>query len=426
MGENVPVAPVLELLAGNRAAISARPPRLNLPVVLRRAASYYIRGLRSEREGIMTTRRQILALAGAAPAWLASTTSAEAAPNFRRMGGAPTAVSIRSSGGRGRGGFGGRGPGAAPGGRGTGPAPGGPPPFDIIEHCHNIGLGGVQMSRIPSTDPEAVKKLRARIEEYGFHLIIDVPWPQPGGDLSNFEAQVKAVKEAGATATHAAMTGRRYEDFAAVEPWKAMFERCQKQMETAEPILRKYKLPVGIENHKGWRAAEQAAWLKRAGSEYLGVCLDFGNNISLCEDPMDTLNTLLPHILFAHIKDMAVEEYEDGFLLSEVPMGEGFLDIKQMVQILRKKDPNMIFDLEMITRDPLKIPVYTARYWATFDDSYSPLPGRDLAKVLALVKKNKPAKPLPRIAGLAPEAQVKAEDDYNNQCIAWAKQNLDM
>ncbi len=377
----------------------------------------------------MTTRRQILALAGAAPAWLASNSSAEAAPNFRRMGGAPTAFSVRMSGGRGRGGPGGRGAGAAPGGgRGPGGAPGGAPQFDIIEHCHNIGLGGVQISRIPSTDPEAVKKLRARIEEYGFHLIIDVAWPRPGAtpDLAAFEAQVKAVKEAGATATHAALTGRRYEDFSAFETWKTMFEGWQKVMETAEPILRKYKLPVGIENHKGWRAAEQAAWLKRMGSEYLGVCLDFGNNISLCEDPMDTLNTLLPYIVFAHIKDMGVAEYEDGFLLSEVPMGEGFLDLKQMVAILRKKDPNMIFDLEMITRDPLKIPVYTPKYWATFDDSYSPLPGRDLAKTLALVKKNKPKKPLPTIAGLSPEAQIKAEDDYNNQCIAWAKQNLDL
>ena len=37
-------------------------------------------------------------------------------------------------------------------------------------------------------------------------------------------------------------------------------------------------------------------------------------------------------------------------------MGEGILDLKQMVQILRKTDPGMIFDLEMITRDPLKIP----------------------------------------------------------------------
>jgi 3-oxoisoapionate decarboxylase len=183
-------------------------------------------------------------------------------------------------------------------------------------------------------------------------------------------------------------------------------------------------MKLALENHKGWRAAEQAAWLKRLGSPWVGVCLDFGNNLALSEDPMDTLKTLLPYTFFAHIKDMAVEEYEDGFLLAEVPMGEGFLDLKQIVQILRQKDPNMIFDLEMITRDPLKIPVYTPKYWATFDDAVSPLPGRELAKVLALVKKNKPKKPLPKITGLSADAAVKLEDDLNNQCIAYAKQNL--
>jgi sugar phosphate isomerase/epimerase len=318
------------------------------------------------------------------------------------MGGAPTAFVLRQ--------------GAA---RRTGK------PFDIIEHCHSIGLGGVQTNP-PSTDPEAIKKFRERLEGYNMHLICDPRLPQQESDLPAFEAQVKAFKDAGAVGFHAAMTGRRYEDFATFEPWKTMFERCQKTIQLAEPVLRKYKVGLGIENHKGWRAAEQAAWLKRLSSEWVGVCLDFGNNLSLCEDPMDTLKTLLPYLVFAHIKDMAVEEYEDGFLLSEVPMGEGFLDLKQMVQIIRGKGPNFIFDLEMITRDPLRIPVYTTKYWATFDDSYSPLPGRDLAKVLALVRKNKPKKPLPRMTGLSPDAQVKAEDDYNAQCIAYAKQNLDM
>ena len=30
------------------------------------------------------------------------------------------------------------------------------------------------------------------------------------------------------------------------------------------------------------------------------------------------------------------------------------------------------------------------------------------------------------MAGLTPDQQVKAEDDYNAQCIAWARQNLDL
>ena len=105
-------------------------------------------------------------------------------------------------------------------------------------------------------------------------------------------------------------------------------------------------------------------------------------------------------------------------------MGEGFLDLKQIVELLRQKDPKMIFNLEMITRDPLKIPIYTKKYWATFDDAYSPLPGRDVAAVLALVKKKRPKNPLPQVTGLSTEAAVKLEDDCNRQCIAYARQNL--
>ncbi len=127
-----------------------------------------------------------------------------------------------------------------------------------------------------------------------------------------------------------------------------------------------------------------------------------------------------------HIKDMGVKEYKDGFLLSEVVFGVGILSLKQMVQTLRAKDPNMLFLLEMITRDPLRIPVYTDKYWATFDDTVSPVPARDLARVLELVRNNPPKAPLPEIGSLSPAERVKAEDTYNLRCIDYARQHLDL
>ena len=354
-------------------------------------------------------------MAGAAPVWSALNTSARTevrscpagmpaafAQAVPLMGGTPTAFALRARAARGSG-----------------------KPFDIVEHCHRIGLGGVQTNP-PAIDPEAIRIFRKRLEGWGMHLICDPRLPRQDSDVQAFETQVKAFKEAGAVAFHAAMTGRRYEDFDSLEQFRQMFEQCQKSVELAEPILSKHRMRLGIENHKGWRSAEQVAWLKRLGSEWVGVCLDFGNNIALCEDPMDTVRALAPYVVFAHIKDVAVDEYQDGFLLSEVPFGEGFLDLKQIVAILRKTDANMIFDLEMITRDPLQIPVLTAKYWATFDDVHSPLPGRDLAKVLMLAKRNRPKAPLPRTSGLNPEAQVKAEDDYNMKCIEFARQNLNL
>jgi sugar phosphate isomerase/epimerase len=361
----------------------------------------------------MISRRQILAIAGVTPFWSALKPPAEAqvsagaqvpaaAKSLVRMGGTPSAFVARSMASRGS-----------------------ATPFDMIEHCHAIGLAGVQMNP-PSLDPDAIREFRQRLEGYNMHLVCDPRLPRQEGDVASFDVQVKAYKEAGAVAFHAAMTGRRYEDFDRLEPFKQMFEQCRKSVELAEPVLRKYRIKLGIENHKGWRSGEQAAWLKSLGSEWVGVCLDFGNNISLCEDPLDTARTLAPYTCCAHVKDMAVEEYEDGFLLSEVPLGEGIVDLKQIVRMLRATDPRVLFDLEMITRDPLKIPVFTTKYWATFDDTYSPLPGRDLAKVLAMVKNNRPKAPLPRVSRLSQEAQIKAEDDNNAKCIAYARQHLEM
>ena len=68
----------------------------------------------------------------------------------------------------------------------------------------------------------------------------------------------------------------------------------------------------------------------------------------------------------------------------------------------------MIFALEMITREPLKIPVFTKKYWATFDDSYSPLPGRDLARILEIVRTTPPKTPLTKTAGLSPARRTQA------------------
>jgi 3-oxoisoapionate decarboxylase len=299
------------------------------------------------------------------------------------------------------------------------------PPVDFIDYCHGIGLGGAEV-RQPPTDPPEIARLRTKLESYQMRVIFDFPLPRTDADIPQFDTLVKAARDVGATGIRAALTQRRYEQFDTFAAFKQSFETNKALVARAEPTLRKYKIPVVLENHKGWRAAEHAAWLKALGSEYVGVLFDFGNNVSLCEDPMQTLDTLLPFIRSCHIKDMAVQPYEEGFLLSEVPLGDGFLDLKGMVAKLRQKDPDMGFNLEMITREPLRIPILTDKYWVTFDDTYSPFPARDLAKTFALVKHNPPKKPLPTTSGLTPADQLELEDENNRLAIQWARANLQM
>ena len=245
--------------------------------------------------------------------------------------------------------------------------------------------------------------------------------PHEKSDLGDFKHNVRIAKNAGATVIRTAMlSGRRYETFATAEAFNEFADQQWIALTQAEPILRIHSMTLAIENHKDWRLEEILLILQRISSEFVGVCVDTGNNIALLDDPMNLVEALAPYAHSVHLKDMGVEEYEDGFLLSEVPLGEGYLDIPKMVKVLREAKPDLQFSLEMITRDPLTIPCLTKKYWATLSD----LPGIDLARTLATVRANKPAKPLPRLSHLNAEQRRDAEEENVRKCLAYAREHL--
>ena len=191
-------------------------------------------------------------------------------------------------------------------------------------------------------------------------------------------------------------------------------------LQLAEPVLRKHKVKLAVENHKDWRADELVYALQQLKSEWIGVTLDFGNSISLVEDPMEVIETLVPYIFSTHVKDMGVEEYADGFLLSEVPLGKGFLNLPKIVALCRQHNPSVAFNLEMITRDPLEIPCLKNEYWASFDG----VSGNDLARTFRMVKQNKYNSPLPRVSHLSAEDRLAVEEENIVKCLTYSKERL--
>jgi hypothetical protein len=105
-----------------------------------------------------------------------------------------------------------------------------------------------------------------------------------------------------------------------------------------------------------------------------------------------------------------------------VPLGEGFLDLRKIIDILRGARAEIRFSLEMITRDPLRVPCLTDKYWAASAN----VPGRDLARTLAMVRKHKPSRPLPGIRDLGPKEQLAVEDENVRKSLGYARKNLEL
>ena len=235
------------------------------------------------------TRRQILAVAGSAPAWLSSSSLTAQTQAKTRMGGAPTAFSLRARG------SGGMRAGAVrlPAGSGS-----------EVRHRralpqHRAG-GRADQSAVHRSGGDQEVPGAAGSLRHASHIAIP-RLPQDSSGVAAFEAQVRALQGGRRRALPCGAHGTALRGFQHPRTLQGDVRRIKKSVELAEPILRKYRITLGVENHKGYRAAEQAAWLKRVGSEWVGVCLDFGNNMSLCEDPMETLRMLAPlHCLRPH------------------------------------------------------------------------------------------------------------------------------
>jgi sugar phosphate isomerase/epimerase len=288
----------------------------------------------------------------------------------------------------------------------------------LLRIAAQIGAAGAH-GGMTSIDFEWARRTRQLKEALDLYLEIQTFLPRE--DPDRFEHAVRVAKEAGASSLRVVcLLGRRYEMFDSPEGWRTAVAGFHRQITMAIPIVEKHRIPMGIENHKDWRLDEQVALLERYGSEFVGVTLDTGNNLSILDDPMATVDALAPYTVNVHFKDMAVEESEQGFLLSEVPLGEGVLDLKRIVDTIRRARPGVNFSLEMITRDPLEVPCLTDKYWATFDR----VGGIDLARALMRCRTRTPRTPLPRITGLSPEARSALEIEYVNRSIEYGRTHL--
>ena len=290
----------------------------------------------------------------------------------------------------------------------------------FVEYAATIGAPGVQ-TRIPAGDTADLKALRDTLERHGIYIEGTIALLKSEADVSRFEAELLAAKHVGATVLRTVcMSGRRYEVYDSAEQFATFAQASWEALTRAEPIAKRHAIRLAIENHKDWRVDELVGVLRRMSSEFVGVCLDTGNSMALLEEPYAVVEAYAPWTLTTHLKDMAVAESDDGFLLAEVPFGAGIVDQRRVVELVRKARPNVRLNLEMITRDPLRIPCLTRKYWATM----SQVRGNELAAMLALVRQQQSKTPLPRISGLSHVEQLRAESDNILTCIRYAREHF--
>lgn len=292
-------------------------------------------------------------------------------------------------------------------------------PQNFLTYCRGLGAGGMQCSLGVLAEKDAAS-LRNYAAENALYIEAIVRPPNDKDDVARFDAELNTAAAVGAKAARTTIIpGRRYEQFDSLKAHLEAAARGQRMLELAAPVAEKHRIPIAVENHKDQRDSERVALFEHIGSEFVGACVDTGNSFALLEDPIQTVRTFAPWAHSVHLKDQALQICDEGFLLADIPLGQGGLDLKTMVAILKKAKPNIQFSLELITRDPLIVPCLTEKYWATFPK----LPGREMARTLQYVREHS-SDNLQYISKMTPAEQLGRETLNVRQSLDYARNEL--
>jgi sugar phosphate isomerase/epimerase len=80
--------------------------------------------------------------------------------------------------------------------------------------------------------------------------------------------------------------------------------------------------------------------------DWLGICLDTMNLLTMLEEPVAAAERVLPWIVSTHIKDGGILAGEDGITTFPAPFGKGIVDFESIIKLLQPLNREIFLSVE--------------------------------------------------------------------------------
>lgn len=107
--------------------------------------------------------------------------------------------------------------------------------------------------------------------------------------------------------------------------------RSQRQM------LKDHNVILAIETHFEFTTYELLRLFERCKAEpgdYLGICLDPMNLLTMLEDPIKATERILPWVVSTHIKDGALIMTSEGLVTFPAEIGKGVINLRKIIEMI--------------------------------------------------------------------------------------------
>ncbi len=131
-----------------------------------------------------------------------------------------------------------------------------------------------------------------------------------------------------------------------VQQRQKALEALLTELDVAIKTAERYKILLAIENGRHTAAADLAAFIQAAQSEWIGVCFDLGNPLTVPENPVESAAILGPYCRSAHLKDWQVYRDVAGAMLVNCPIGDGVVELTEVLRVLKTHQPELLVFLQ--------------------------------------------------------------------------------
>ena len=233
---------------------------------------------------------------------------------------------------------------------------------DLLRITREVGADGVMLSPhfFPEPHERSFKEVRELAREWGLFVELETG----GTDPDHLRRMIDASTFLGASVLRTFIGG-------ALERYRTGYEAWQERLKDAEAQLREVAsyaeekgVRIALENHGDLRTGELLRLIENIGSEWVGVCLDTGNQLFLLEDPLESAERLAPYTFSTHIKSYRVAFCTEGLVVEGCALFDDDIPNREIVSILRERSPlgeDLHLNLE-VPFERIVVPIFDEGY----------------------------------------------------------------
>ncbi len=206
--------------------------------------------------------------------------------------------------------------------------------FELMDMAVKHGLTGVEFSPddcLPDLSPSSLASARTRAAESGLFVVAD------GGQVESGMLQrlIPAAEGLGASTLRVVMSGVLGGDRRPLSGrWNAHLAACRDILREALPLAERHGVVIAVENHSDATSHDMRWLCEELDSPFIGITLDVGNVLAVCEEPFGYTERLLPYLRHVHLKDYTIHPSDEGYRIARCPLGGGVVDYPGLLSLI--------------------------------------------------------------------------------------------